>query len=239
MGQIVAMGGGGFLMDDPVMDAFVLSLVKAERPKICFIPTASGDHPSSERVFEAFPGDRFETSILWLFDRTESDPAALLAAQDVVYISGGNTVSMLAVWRAHGIDTALRAAHDTGVVLAGLSAGANCWFEACTTDSFGLGRADPLLDGLGFVGGSFTPHYDAEPARRPAVLDLVGSGRLPAGYACDDFAALHLVDGEVREAIASRPGARAFRVERDGAGGAREEPLAVRQLPAASTRPGR
>ena len=239
MGQIVAMGGGGWTMDDPVMDTFVLSLVTAERPKICFIPTASGDHPSSERVFEAFPEDRFETSVLWLFDRSETDPVAMLAGQDLVYISGGNTVSMLAVWRAHGVDMALRAAYDAGVVMAGISAGANCWFEACTTDSFGLGRADPLLDGLGFVAGSFTPHYDAEPARRPALLELVGSGTLPAGYACDDFAALHLVDGEVREAVASRPGARAFRVEPDGAGGAREEPLAVRQLPAAAPGSGR
>lgn len=239
MGQIVAMGGGGFLMDDPVMDAFVLSLVHAERPKICFVPTASGDHPSSERIFEAFPEDRFETSILWLFDRTETDPAALLAGQDLVYISGGNTVSMLAVWRAHGIDTALRDSYEAGVVMAGVSAGANCWFEACTTDSFALGLADPLLDGLGLVTGSFTPHYDAEAARRPALLELIGSGRLPAGYACDDFAALHLVDGEVREAIASRPGAKAFRVERDGGGGAREEPLAVRLLPGAASGPGR
>ena len=239
MGQIVAMGGGGWTMDDPVMDAFVLSLVTAERPKICFIPTASGDHPSSERVFEAFPEDRFETSVLWLFDRTEIDPVAMLAGQDLVYISGGNTVSMLAVWRAHGVDTALRAAYDAGVVMAGISAGANCWFEACTTDSFGVGRADPLLDGLGFVAGSFTPHYDAEPARRPALLELVGSGTLPAGYACDDFAALHLVDGEVQEAVASRPGARAFLVEPDGAGGVREEPLVVRQLPAAAPASGR
>ncbi len=113
--------------------------------------------------------------------------------------------------------------------MAGISAGANCWFEACTTDSFQLGRADPLRDGLGFVTGSFTPHYDTEPARRPAVLELVGSGGLPPGYACDEFAAVHLVDGELREAVASRPGARAFRVDAvDGA--TRETPLDVRLL---------
>jgi len=227
--KVVAMGGGGWMMDDPLLDRFVTGLVRADRPKICFIPTASGDHPASEGFFDAFPADRFEASILWLFNREVADIDAFLGAQDIVYVGGGNTVSMLAVWRAHGVDAALRAAYDAGVVMAGISAGANCWFEACTTDSFQLGRADPLRDGLGFVTGSFTPHYDAEPARRPAVLELVGSGGLPAGYACDEFAAVHLVDGELREAVTSRAGARAFRVDAvDGA--TRETPLNVRLL---------
>jgi peptidase E len=229
MRQVVAMGGGGWMMDDPLLDRFVTDLAPTGRPKICFLPTASGDHPASEGFFGAFPADRFEASILRLFDREVADLEAFLRAQDVVYVGGGNTVSMLAVWRAHGVDTALRAAYDAGVVMAGISAGANCWFEACTTDSFQLGRADPLRDGLGFVAGSFTPHFDAEPARRPAVLELVGSGGLPAGYACDEFAAVHLVDGELREAVGSRPGARAFRVDAvDGA--TRETPLDVRLL---------
>ena len=110
-----------------------------------------------------------------------------------------------------------------------MSAGANCWFEASTTDSFLLGRADPLPDGLGLIAGSFTPHYHGEPARRPAVHRLVGSGVLPGGHACDDFAALHAVDGEVRAAVASRAGARAFRVEREGEGVA-EVALDMRHL---------
>jgi peptidase E len=219
MGQIVAMGGGGFLMGDPVLDRFVLGLTEARRPRICFLPTASGDHPDSGAAFhEAFPDASFDTSILWLFDRDVADITAFLGDQDVVYVGGGNTLSMLAVWRAHGVDLALREASAAGVVLAGVSAGANCWFEASTTDSFLLGRADPLRDGLGLIAGSFTPHYDGEPARRPAVHRLVGSGVLPDGHACDDFAALHAVDGEVRAAVASRAGARAFRVERDGEG---------------------
>jgi len=219
MGQIVAMGGGGFLMGDPVLDRFVLGLTGARRPRICFLPTASGDHPDSEAaVRAAFPDGSFDTSVLRLFDREVADITAYLGDQDVVYVGGGNTVSMLAIWRAHGVDVALRKASEAGVVLAGMSAGANCWFEASTTDSFLLGHADPLLDGLGLLTGSFTPHYDGEPARRPAVHRLVGSGALPDGYACDDFAAVHAVDGEVREAVASRAGARAYRVERDGEG---------------------
>jgi dipeptidase E len=227
--QVVAMGGGGWTMDDPVLDRFIVGLTEATRPRICFVPTASGDHPASERFREVFPSDRFEASILWLFDREVGDISSFLGEQDIVYVGGGNTVSMLAVWRAHGVDAALRAAYDAGVVMAGISAGGNCWFEASTTDSFRLGRADPLLDGLGFVPGSFTPHYDAEPARRPAVLSLVGSGVLPAGYACDEFTAVHLVEGELREAVASREGARAFRVEAVD-GQTRETPLATRLL---------
>jgi peptidase E len=223
------MGGGGWAMGDPVLDRFVVDLVDARRPRICLLPTASGDHPSAEGFRDAFPPAGFDASILWLFDREVADIDAFLREQDVVYVGGGNTVSMLAVWRAHGVDRALRAAYDGGVVMAGMSAGANCWFEACTTDSFQLGRADPFVDGLGFVPGSFSPHYGGEPARRPAVLELIGSGALPAGFACDDYAAVHLVDGELREAVASRPAARAFRVEPDG-GRTREEPLTVRAL---------
>jgi peptidase E len=223
------MGGGGWTMDDPVLDRFILGLTDAERPRICFIPTASGDHPLSERFLEVFPTDGFDASILWLFDREVADIDAFLGEQDIIYVGGGNTVSMLAVWRAHGVDRALRSAYDAGIVMAGISAGANCWFEACTTDSYRLGRADPLLDGLGFVSGSFTPHYDTEPARRPAVRELVGSGALPPGYACDEFAAVHLVDGALREAVASREGARAFRVEAAD-GEMREMPLPTRLL---------
>jgi peptidase E len=207
----------------------VLELTDARRPRICFVPTASGDHPASERFLEAFPADGFDASILWLFDRDVADIDAFLGAQDVVYVGGGNTVSMLAVWRAHGVDRALRAAYDAGVVMAGMSAGANCWFEACTTDSFRLGRADLLLDGLGLVPGSFTPHYGSEPARRPAVLELVASGALPPGFACDDHAAVHMVDGAFAEAVRSRPDARAFRVA-PGDDGTREEPLEARTI---------
>jgi dipeptidase E len=229
MRQVVAMGGGGWRMDDPALDRFVLGLTDASHPRMCFIPTASGDHPSAERFLEAFPASGFDASILRLFDREVADIGAFLGEQDVVYIGGGNTVSMLAVWRAHGVDVALRDAYEAGVVMTGMSAGANCWFEACTTDSYQLGRADPLLDGLGFVTGSFTPHYDSEPARRPAVLEYVASGALPPGFACDDYAAVHVIDGALREAVRSRPDARAFRVEpREGT--THEEPLGPRMV---------
>jgi dipeptidase E len=222
--RIVAMGGGGFQMDDPALDRAVLDIVGLRRPRVCLIPTATADDRATEERFRtAF--DNCDTSVLRLFDREVADIERLLVAQDLVYVTGGNTVNLLAVWRAHGVDEALRAAGEAGVVLAGMSAGANCWFEACTTDSFLLGNADPLLDGLGFVPGSFTPHYDGEPARRPAVHALVGGGALPPGWACDDHAALYLVDGDVRAALASKPSATAYRVEPDGHGGVVETPI--------------
>ncbi|MEX0983581.1 MAG: peptidase E [Actinomycetota bacterium] len=227
--HIVAMGGGGFLMEDPVLDAFTVGL-SAKRPKVCFVPTASGDAATAvARFFEAFPARSFEPSLLRLFDREVADLGAYLGEQDLVYVGGGNTAVMLAAWRVHGLDVALRNAWASGVVMAGMSAGANCWFEACTTDSYGLGRADPLLDGLGLAPGSFTPHYDGEVARRPALHALIGKGELPGGIACDDFAAVHVVGTEVEEVVASRAGAKAFRVEVPG-GVLTEEPLAVRFL---------
>jgi dipeptidase E len=231
--QVIAMGGGGFLMGDPVLDRFALERTGAAgRPRVSFIPTASGDAATAIVLFfEAFPARSFEATVLRLFDREVADLEAYVSEQDLVYVGGGNTAVMLAAWRVHGLDAALRRAYEAGVVMAGMSAGANCWFEACTTDSFLQGRADALRDGLGFVGGSFTPHLSGEPARRPSLLALVGAGELPEGLACDDFAAAHLVDGELREVVASAPGARAFRVRRD-ADAAVEEPLDVRALDA-------
>ena len=114
------------------------------------------------------------------------------------------------------------------MVLAGISAGMVCWFEACLTDSFGGGPA-PLLDGLGLIPGSACPHYDAEPERRPAYQRFIAEGALPAGFAADDGAALHFVGATLAEVVASRPDARAYRVHREG-DRAVEEPLPARYL---------
>ena len=228
--HIVAMGGGGFLMGDPMLDRYVLELVGAVRPKVCYLPTASGRVPVSVvRFFDAFPARSFEPTYLDLFERTVADVEAFLGEQDLVYVGGGNTANMLAIWRLHGVDIALRRAWESGVVCCGISAGANCWFEASTTDSFLLGRADPLRDGLGFASGSFCPHYDGEAARRPAFHSSIATGELPDGVACDDFAAVHLAGDDVTAAVSSRPGAAAYRVVRDGTQ-ARETRLPVVDL---------
>jgi peptidase E len=228
--RIVAMGGGGFSDDDPVLDRYVFDLVDASRPRVCFVPTASGDIPPYlVRFYEAFPARSFETSVLRLFQREVEDLDAFLGEHDVIYVGGGNTANLLDVWRRHGVDRALASAWEAGVVLCGVSAGANCWFEASTTDSFLVGRADPLLDGLGLLPGAFSPHFDSEPARRPRFHELVGTGELPDGLACDDFAAVRFDGTTLVEAVASRPGAGAYRVARS-ASGATEERLPIRAL---------
>ena len=214
-GHIVAMGGGGFSLDLPdLLDDFILGLSGApsgERPRICFVPTASGDSALYVRSFyDAFAG-RAQASWLPLFERDRRDLRAYLLAQHVIYVGGGNTANMLAIWRLHGVDAILREAWDRGVVMAGASAGSLCWFEAGVTDSFGPGLA-PLHDGLGFLPGSHCPHYDSETLRRPSYQRLVADG-LPAGYAADDGAALHFVGTELAEVVTSRPTAGAYRVE--------------------------
>jgi dipeptidase E len=228
--HIVAMGGGGFSTDDRGLDRYVLDLLGARRPKVCFVPTATASAATYvTRFLEAFPSSSFEPSFLDLFDRTVSDLHGFLCEQDMIYVGGGNTANMLAVWRVHGADRALRDAWEAGVVLCGVSAGANCWFEASTTDSFLRGRADPLPDGLGFLRGSYCPHYDGEPSRRPAFRALIAAGTLPPGVACDDGAAAHFVGTELHEAVTCRDGAAAYLLRPEG-GDVVEEPIATRRL---------
>jgi peptidase E len=136
---------------------------------------------------------------------------------------------MLALWREWSLDAILREAWEKGVVLAGISAGANCWFEACSTDSYGNGSLRPL-NCLGLLAGGFCPHYDGEAQRRPTLGAMVGAGELPDSWACDDGAALHFEGDAMREAVASRPSARAYRVARVPGGGAFETPLPTRYL---------
>ncbi len=218
------MGGGGFLVDRASpLDDFLLSLSPAPRPRVCLVPTPAGD---ADRVvaafYEAFTRRDCEPICLRLFGAPE-EPAVLLEAQDVIYVSGGNTANALALWRLHGVDRALRHAWERGAVVGGVSAGANCWFECSVSDSFGPALA-PLRDGLGLLPGSFCPHYDVEERRRPVYRSLVAEG-FPGGYAADDGAALHFVGSELREVVAASAGARAYRVEGNG-----ETPLEARAL---------
>jgi peptidase E len=212
--HVVAIGGGGFSDDEPrALDDFVLGLTGKERPRVCFVPTASGDSETYVSKFlAAFVGARSEASHLRLFRRDDRDLRETLLSQDVLYVGGGNTANLLAVWRAHGVDRILREAWERGVVLCGVSAGGMCWFEGGVTDSLGPALG-PLRDGLGFLAGSFTPHYDGEERRRRVLHAQVASG-FPGGHACDDGAALHFVGTRLAEAVSSRPAARAYRVER-------------------------
>jgi peptidase E len=196
---------------------YVLSLTGKPRPKVCNIPTAQGDAANAlVRFYTQVPADRTERTHLALFERTVKDIRQFLLDQDVIFVGGGNTANMLAVWRVHGVDRVLREAWEAGIVLCGGSAGSLCWFECGTTDSFDLNQLQPLRDGLGFLPGSHCPHYDSEEQRRPLYHRLIGEG-FPAGFAIDDDAAIHFVGTEIAEVVSARAGATAYRVEqRDG-----------------------
>jgi peptidase E len=230
--RIVAMGGGGFQMEpeNPLLDAFVLALSGAPRPRVCFVPTASGDAERDVAAFyRAFARFDCRPADLGLFERRVGDLRAFVLDHDVIYVGGGNTASLLAVWRAHGLDRVLAEAWAAGIVLCGVSAGMNCWFAESVTDSFDLDRLAPLKDGLGLLPGSSCPHYDGEAQRRPVFHRLIGAGELAEGWAADDGAALVFAGEELAEVVASRPAAAGWRVTRAG-DGARDERLPVRLL---------
>ena len=231
---IVAMGGGGFGDDglETPLDEHILSLARSARgrarPRLCYVPTANGDSVINIARFYTVFARRSEAAHLSLFNRSILDLEAFLLGQDAIYVGGGNTANMLAIWRVHGLDRILRRAWEEGVVLAGRSAGSICWFEAGTTDSFG--GLDALGDGLGFLPGSHSPHYDGEAERRPTYQRLVASGELPPGYAADDGAALVFRGTELLEVVSERPEARGYRVERGPDGTAVETELETRYL---------
>ncbi len=214
MKQIIAMGGGGFSMepDNLLLDRYILEQSSAERPRVCFLGTASGDSPGYiDRFYEAFRTLPCEPSHLSLFKLPEGSLQDYLLEQDVIYVGGGNTRSMLALWQEWGIDGLLREAYERGAILAGLSAGAICWFEEGVTDSV-TGQLGAIR-ALGLLPGSHCPHYDGEAERRPGYHALLRSGEIGTGIAADDGVALHYRDGELQRIVSSRPNAAAYRVE--------------------------
>jgi dipeptidase E len=230
--NIIVMGGGGFSdePDNPLLDDYILKLTRKKIPKICFLPTASGDAQNYiDKFHTAFPDERAKASHLTLFRSCGVENIVkFLCEQDVIYVGGGSTANMLAVWRVHGVDGALRKAWESGVILAGISAGMNCWFEQSVTDSFG-GKMAPLKDGLGFLKGSACPHYDSQPGRRPTFQRLITSRELLPGIAADDGAAVHFIGTKIHETISSRPNARAYIVKLTK-GEVIETPLETRYL---------
>ena len=197
-----------------MLDDAVLAAAGVDEPRVLFVPTASGDSADYiARFYRAF-ARKSRASHLELFRRSGDDLRTLVAAQDIVYVGGGNTAAMLAIWRLHGFDDVLREAYARGVVMAGISAGAVCWFEATVTDSFGPLRA--MRDGVGLMKGWMVPHYDSEAERRPTLERLIAGGECDGAWAADDGAALWFVDEELREVVTSRPNARAYRVDAAG-----------------------
>jgi len=228
-GHIVAMGGGGFSMepDNPLLDRYVLGLAAKDNPRVCFVPPSGDAQGYVERFYAAFARLPCAPSHLSLYNPPTADLRTLVFAQDIIYVGGGNTRSMLALWREWGFDRVVRAFWEAGGILAGLSAGSICWFEQGVTDSI-PGALTPLPC-LGLLPGSNCPHYDSEPERRPAYHRLVAEGRIADGYACDDGVALHFVGERLARVVSARPSARAYRMERT-ADGATETPIAPEYL---------
>jgi dipeptidase E len=205
--QIVAMGG----TPDDVLLQHVLGLARGNR--VLYVPTAGMENPSYtvwwyERLYR-----RADMTPLHFFPWPPSDLRRLALEHDVIFVTGGNTANALAIWRTHGFDAILREAWESGVLLAGWSAGMICWFEHAVTDSYGPELAP--MECLGFLRGSACPHYDGEELRRPVYTKLVADGFSP-GFAADDDVGLHFVGTELREVVTSRDGATAYRVTPDG-----------------------
>ncbi|WP_218027309.1 Type 1 glutamine amidotransferase-like domain-containing protein [Nocardia vaccinii] len=198
--RIILLGGGFSTDPDSLLDEYVLSASAVDKPRVCFIPTASGDSRGyTDRFYSAFTRMNCTPSHLWLFHDRSADMASLVANQDILYVGGGSTANLLALWRLHGLDRLIRDAYRRGVLLCGISAGAACWFDACLTDSFGDLR--PLKDGLGLLEGSFCPHFDAEPERDQLYGQAVSDGSLPGGWALQDGAAALFRNEELRDIV--------------------------------------
>jgi peptidase E len=212
------VAGGGFF-DDALLD-YVLGLGRGRR--VLYVPTASLENAAATVMWFQRLRGRAEMTFLSFHPWPPPDLRDVVLAHDVVIVPGGNTANMLAIWRTHGFDVALREAWEQGVVLAGWSAGAICWFESGVTDSFGPQLEQ--MECLGFLPGSACPHYDGEELRRPRYAELVRAG-MPPGVAIDDGVGVRFDGTELSEVVSSRGGATAYRVSPDG-----EEPLEVRVL---------
>ncbi|MFD2445411.1 Type 1 glutamine amidotransferase-like domain-containing protein [Bacillus sp. CGMCC 1.16607] len=213
MRQIIALGGGGFSMepDNPLLDLYILGQSNKSKPKICFIPTASGDSDNYiSRFYHSFEKQNCHSSHLSLFKPPTRDLEGYILDKDIVYVGGGNTKNLLALWKEWGLDSIMRKAWDQGIILAGISAGSICWFEEGVTDSYGEGL-EPLRC-LGFLKGSNCPHYDGEAERRPSYHKLIQSEMIKAGVAADDGVAVHYIEQELSHIVSSRPRAKAYKI---------------------------
>ncbi len=201
--------------DNLALDRYILKQARKTHPNVCFVPTASGDSEQFQlKFYQAFSELDCRPSILSLFKPPSADLESFVLDKDVIYVGGGNTRGMLALWREWGLDTILRKACAEGVVMAGISAGGNCWFEQCTTDS--VPGDLRMLPCLGFLAGSFSPHYDGEEQRRPTLHRLLKEGKILPGYAAENSAAVHFVDEQLARAVCSIPTAKVYRAERTG-----------------------
>lgn len=217
MRQIIALGGGGFSMEpeNSLLDLYILEQVRKKNPKVCFVPTASGDSDGYiSRFYDSFNMYACIPSHLSLFKPPTRDLEDYVMDKEILYVGGGSTKNLLALWKEWELDIILKKAWEKGVVMAGISAGSICWFEEGITDSFG-GRLEPIK-GLGWLKGSNCPHFDGEAERRPAYESFIKTGVVAGGLAVDDGAALHFQGSELHRAVSSRIEAKAYRIDLEG-----------------------
>lgn len=213
--------------ENPLLDEYILAQTPKKKPKVCFIPTASGDSVQYiERFYKAFSKYDCECAHLSLLREPRRDLAPYLLGHDIWYVGGGNTKNLLELWREWGVDQIARQAWEQGIILAGISAGAMCWFEEGITDSYG-DRLEPMAC-LGFLNGSYCPHFDGEADRRPTYERFVRDRVLKPGVGVDDGAAVHYVDGERSRLVCSRKAASVYEVR--GGRSVEEGKLAVSYL---------
>lgn len=209
----ILIAGGGFMT--PFI-RYMAELTGTPRPRMCYLPTAVGDRADAKLNFFTWCAPLavepcVQDSFIESLTQTRGWDEVLLS-MDAIVVSGGNTLNQQAIWRAQGIDVVLREAWERGIVLGGASAGSLCWFEEGTTDS--RPKALSTVQCLGFLPGSHSPHYDAEPGRRPLYHHLIGSGQLKAGYACDNEAGIYFEGTDVRRIVSAREGAKVYHVSR-------------------------
>ena len=199
--NIIAIGGGGFGANpgQGIIENYILKQTKKKNPRICFIPTATGDNEAYKVSFySTFTNLNCYPSHLDFFKRTP-DLNELILNQDAIFVGGGNTKSMLAVWKEWGLDKILKKAYLNGTVMSGVSAGAICWFQNGITDSWASDLK--MMPCLNFVTGTCCPHYDEEPERKPAVEKLLLTNKIKNVYAVDGGAALHIKDEKVFKSV--------------------------------------
>lgn len=230
--HLFAIGGGGYYGPQGGPNRMILEILKTtgkNYPKICLIPTAQGDKPDSINEFvHVMNRMRAHPNYLALYAVPTRDLESYVMEFDAVFISGGNTRNLVALWKEWELDRILVKAWRAGVVMSGGSAGANCWYEQSNSD-FIPGEFNPL-PGLGVLKGSFCPHYSDEKGRRQSQLDMVKDGRLMAGYAASDRAALHYVDGELKEALIEWEPAGVYHVKREADGQVSETRMPARTV---------
>jgi len=213
MRQVIAIGGGGFgrTQDSNLIEQFILDQTGKKNPKICFIPTATGDlDPYIVNYYSVFSKLDCDPSHISFFKRT-IDLEEHILKQDAIFVGGGNTKSMLAVWKEWGLDLILKKAYEQGILMSGVSAGAICWFEAGLTDSWASELK--MMECMNFIPGSCAPHYDEEPERRPATKKFLEDQSISFMYGIEGGAALHFINEKPKLTVRFNENKQAYNVK--------------------------